>query len=132
MAYVITAWVGCAWYVFDQAIGILAIGVFVGITIPEYFRVTRRDNPAVLRRNDDLDIIAKAALIVVSLCVCAILIYQIDKEFHVYKSYAGSPIFAIAMIYFPALILGIASTAYGKLIAILLAKLARGARARFE
>ena len=123
MAYVIAAWIGCAWYAFDEAFVILAIGVFVGITIPGYYSLKRRDLPKFVVQSDEPDLPAKVALIIVGLCICAILVYQIDQEFRVYKTYIGGPIFAIGMIYLPAVVLGVASTGYVKLIVILAGKL---------
>jgi len=123
MAYMIAAWIGCAWYAFDEEFAILAIGVFVGITIQAYFSLKPRDISELVERNNKLDVPAKAAMIIVGICICAILVYQIDQEFRVYKTYVGGPIFAIGMIYFPAVFLGVASTGYVKLILILLGKL---------
>jgi hypothetical protein len=120
MAYLMAAWVACAWYVFDQGAAILAIGIFVGITIVGYFRLTSGRNAAVVKQVDTIDFTAKAAVFVASLCFCAMLVYLIDSGFRVYKLYAGSPIFAVGWIYVPALILGIASACYVKLIAVMI------------
>jgi hypothetical protein len=122
MAYLVAAWVACAWYVFDQGAAILAIGVFVGITIVGYSRLTSGQNAGVVKEDDHIDFPAKAAVLVASLCFCAMLVYLIDSGFRVYQLYAGSPIFAVGWIYVPALILGIASAGYVKLIAMVISK----------
>ena len=128
VAYLMAAWLVCARFVFDREYAILAIGVFVGITVPGYFRLVR--GRRVLSEKDDntLDVTAKIVLVVVSLCFCAMVVKQIDTSFRLYRFYAGSPIYAVGMIYVPAFILGIASTGYVKLIAILVRNLGQGQR----